>query len=189
MDQQQILAFVAQLIAQLFHAAPAAPAGPPVGKVPIPTAPVAPAAAGPIMVQLGVVTVRRQGEIVTDEVMGAGGVLMARDKIFLDSSELYEDGSPVPPSLVDPPEDILWSFYYGSEPEPDLVVRGDAARDWKGDLSGKHWLVSHQGAVKLGESGHAIVAKLAEGDPGTSKWQVTCSHDGVASNPVGGRAD
>lgn len=169
--------------------APALPISVPVA--PQPTAPVA-SDHGPMGVQLGVTSVRRQGVLVTAEVMAPGGVLMAHDKVFLDSSEVYEDGTPVADEDKQPPEDIRHECFYGDGDKPDLVVKGDEfRRGLEGnDQKGAHFLVSHQGLEKLRvSSGHSLILKLQEGDPGTSNWHVVSYHDRVASNPVGGRAD
>lgn len=152
----------------------------------------------PRVVELSVVSVRSYGELVTREVMAKGGVLPAKAKVRVDCGLFFEGGRvPVPDKDKTPAEDILYRLYYGDSPNPDLEVRGDVYRNWDGkDLCGKHWVVSHQGIAEDGgigslanTKGFGLIAKLAEGVEGTSEWRITCEHDGVVSNPVGGRAD
>lgn len=132
-------------------------------------------------VQLGVVTIRIQGEEQDKDAILAGReALMSKSKVRLDSNGLDENGNGVPEAEKAKPNEIQWDVLVGG-----LVIgsfRGDEHRE---NLSWGPWELGGQGAGQLEESaGHTVVLKWRGFGQGTTTAAVVCTHRGGASSRV-----
>lgn len=132
-------------------------------------------------VQLGVVTIRIQGEEQDKDAILAGReALMSKSKVRLDSNGLDENGVGVPPAEKSLAREIQWTLFVGGKEVGSF--RGDEQRD---NLSFGPWELGGQGVGQLEESGgHTVVLKWRGFGQGTTTAAVVCTHRGGVNAKV-----
>jgi len=125
--------------------------------------------------QLGVVTIRIQGEEQDKDAILAGReALMSKSKVRLDSNGLDENGNGVPEAEKSRADEIQW----------DVLVAGKIIGSFRGNeqregLSFGPWELGGQGVGQLEESGgHTVVLKWRGYGQGTTTAAVVCTHRG-----------
>ncbi len=132
-------------------------------------------------VQLGVVTIRIQGEEQDKDAILAGReALMSKSKVRLDSNGLDENGVGVPEDEKSLAREIQWTLLVGGKEVGSF--RGNEQRE---DLAFGPWELGGQGVGQLEESaGHTVVLKWRGYGKGTTTAAVVCTHRGGATARV-----
>lgn len=133
-----------------------------------------------VSVQLGVITIRIQGEEQDKDAILAGReALMAKSKVRLDSNGLDENGNGVPASEKARPDEIQWTLFVSDKEVGSF--RGNQADD----LAFGPWELGGQGVGALEASdGHTVVLKWRGWGMGTTTAAVVCTHRGGVSSRI-----
>jgi len=128
--------------------------------------------------QLGVVTIRIQGEEQDKDAILAGReALMSKSKVRLDSNGLDDNGQGVPADEKSLAREIQWDLYVGGNMVGSF--RGDEQKE---GLAFGPWELGGQGIGQLEESaGHTVVLKWRGFGEGTTTAAVVCTHRGGIS--------
>lgn len=88
------------------------------------------------------------------------------------------NGETVPGGLPIDPSEVMWSFYYGDSPAPDLTFPGSQ----EAELEGDHFKIGGIGAANLDRSnGCTVNVKLHAGSPGRTTARVVAECRGASA--------